>query len=170
MKKFLFIVLSMAFPLMATPSKGVLPDGLPDGFDDLAALASDMCGEEQEAVLPKPGFTRPYDFNGDGVLDYLVESSLFRCLPEGNLIWGGTAGTAYLIYVSRPDGRFERAYAASGHAIQLVDMFADGRAMAVVVYRHGLYCGLSGVSSCVSAVIWDPVTQGFSRFGYDPAR
>ena len=151
-----------------TTADTVLPERLPPGFDDLAAQVTAMCGEGQRAVLPGSGFTQPHDFNGDGVPDFLVESSDFRCYPEGNLIWGGTAGTAYFIYLSQPDGSFRRAFAAAGHALHLVDMFGDGRAMAVVIFHHGLYCGLSGVSSCVGAVIWDPVTGDFSGTGYEP--
>ena len=146
----------------------VLNEGLPAGFDDLAVQAAVMCGQGQRPVLPPSGFSQPHDFNGDGILDYLVESSGFRCYPNGNLIWGGTAGTAHFIYVSQPGGSFTRAYASSGHALQLVDMFGNGRAMAVVIYRHGLYCGLSGVSACVGAVVWDPVTDDFSGTGYEP--
>lgn len=144
------LLLSIASAIVCTSTLSmadtVLPEGLPPGFDDLAVQAADMCGEGQRAFLPRSGFSQPHDFNGDGIRDYLVESSGFSCYPERSLIWGGTAGTAYFIYVSQPDGSFRRAYAASGHALQLVDMFGNGRAMAVVIYRHGLYCGLSGVS------------------------
>ena len=162
--------IAVTFTSVAVLAEPILPEGLPPGFDDLASQAVEMCGEGQRPSLPISGFTRPHDFNGDGVMDYLVESSTFRCWPEGALIWGGTAGTAHFIYVSLPDGSFERAYAASGHALQLVDILGDGRAMAVVMFRHGLYCGLSGVSSCVSAVVWDPMTSKFSGAGHEQTR
>ena len=160
------LLVVLACPLAAAES--ILPDDLPVGFDDLASEAAEVCGEGRRPDLPMSGFTRPYDFNGDGVDDYLVDSSDFRCAPDFALIWGGTAGNAYLVYLSRPDGSFEQAYAASGNGMRLVDMWEDGRAMVLVIFRHGTYCGLAGVSSCVSAVIWDPVSQDFTGMGYEP--
>lgn len=146
-------------------AEAILPPDLPPGFEDIATQAMNMCGNEGHPELPITGFTQPHDFNGDGTADYLVESSQFRCQPHGELIWGGTAGTAYKIYNSHPDGSFKRAFEASGHALQLVDMFDDERAMAIVIFRHGSYCGLSGASSCVNAAIWDPITEAFTGMG-----
>lgn len=159
--------IAIAFTSIAAIAESILPEGLPPGFDDLASQTIEMCGKGQRPSLPLSGFTQPHDINGDGLMDYVVESSSFRCWPEGSLIWGGTAGTAKFIYVSLSDGSFERSYAASGHAQQLVDIFGDGRAMAVVIFRHGLYCDLSGISWCVSAVVWDPITGGFAGAGHE---
>lgn len=157
--------LGALFVMQHAQAEGTLPSGLPPGFEDIATQAIAMCGDEGRPELPIAGFTQPHDFNGDGTADYLVESSQFRCQPHGELIWGGTAGTTYLIYTSRPDGSFERAFEASGHALQLVDIFDDERAMAIVIFRHGSYCGLSGASSCVSATIWDPIIEEFTGVG-----
>lgn len=160
----------LAISLMAPTARAqeiVVPDGIPEAFDPLFQDAAQHCARDNTAEFPEESFTRPYDFNEDGVRDYFFDSSLFRCWPDSNLMYGGTAGTHYWAFVSGPDGTFSEKLHISAHAMQTVYMFNENRGLTFVFFHHGTACGRAGASPCVSALIWDNVRGEFVGRGWN---
>lgn len=139
------------------------PDDIPDSFDGIIQSAAPRCGSEGAARFDKGGFTAPYDLNDDGVNDYIVDSSYFRCFPESSLIYGGTAGTHYWFFISQDDGTFEEAMHLAAHNMQIVYF---GEKPTFVFAHHGGSCGYSGATGCVSAMFWSNFENKFIGKGY----
>lgn len=136
---------------------------LPEDFDGIIQTMAARCGSENTAVFSDSGFTTPYDLNDDGVNDYIVDSSFFRCYPERSLIYGGTAGTHYWFFVSQADGKFKEVMHLAAHNMQVVHF---GEKPTFVFAHHGGSCGYSGATGCVSAMFWSIFENKFIGKGY----
>jgi len=166
----LTIAAVLAFTLLAQKARAqeiVAPDSLPAEFAPLLQDAARHCARDNRAEFPEESFTRPHDFNADGVRDYFFDSSLFRCWPDSNLMYGGTAGTHYWAFVSGPDGTFTEKLHSSAHAMRTIYMFSNNRGLTLVFFHHGTACGRTGAAPCVSALIWDNVQEEFVGRGWN---
>jgi len=161
----IFCTLFCLAPSWGHAQSVLAPEQLPPALVTFTETLSERCSPESQAQIPRASFQRPYDFNRDGVKDYLISSRDFRCMPDGNLIFGGTAGTHYWVFISQSDGGFEEALHTAGHFMERVFFTKQQSAPALVFYHHGTACGLAGASACVGAVIWDGYAKRFVGTG-----
>lgn len=161
----LFCLLLLLAPSIGSSQNIGIPEGLPLSLVALTDTLRERCASASQAHFPNASFERPYDFNRDGVADYIVSSDQFRCYPTRNLMFGGTAGTHYWVFISQQNGQFTEAFHTAGHFMKPVFFNEHQTAPALVFFHHGTTCGLSGSSSCVGAVIWDGASNRFVGTG-----
>ena len=97
-------------PVLRAPKSIDAPSDLPANIYALVEAAAKRCGSDGTAQFSRGGFLQKYDFNEDGIQDYIVDSSYFRCMPDSHLIYGGTAGTHYAFFISQEDRFIGKGY------------------------------------------------------------
>lgn len=116
----------------------------------LAALAGECRSEMELSLTYDPQeVIASVDFNGDGVIDPVLDQSKVGC--DGSAAaWSGTGGAPVRIFVSNVQGGWDE-HTTGGFAGRVVVM---GHVPVWVQLVHGTACDGAGALPCAEALIW----------------
>ena len=83
---------------------------LPENVRKDIVYAEEMCGALGNMFMFDPDYIDKADFNGDGVTDYVIDTRGYDCGKLENSLFGGHSGKALYLYISTPDGSWEKMY------------------------------------------------------------
>ena len=153
------------FIVLGLPPANALPAAVQRSIGELR----DNCRERGAApASPRRGFIRRIDFNRDGRMDFILDTSRFACVPFANFSCG-SAGCRIDVFVSTPRGHANFL----GHTVHAVRLFTWRRETVMLVEFHGDICGLAGVQRCDQRLVWrggDFCTLSAGSTAYLPGR
>ena len=120
------------FIVLGLPPANALPAAVQRSIGELR----DNCRERGAApASPRRGFIRRIDFNRDGRMDFILDTSRFACVPFANFSCG-SAGCRIDVFVSTPRGHANFL----GHTVHAVRLFTWRRETVMLVEFHGDIC------------------------------
>ena len=140
-----------------------------DGFESAYATLLDGLRASCAAIdngafdAPDGAVSRTTDFNGDGVTDPVVREYEMGCSTSATLFSGGTGGGALHVFVSRPEGGFDRfAFLALNAAVIMPQGQTDRPVLLLAV--HPSQCDVVA-EPCMAAYAWSDIGRFVSPAG-----
>lgn len=138
----------------ATPLRAQTPQVFADTYAAFVETLRTRCTgfENGDFEAPADAVSATTDFNGDGVTDPVVEEYRFACSSSATLFSGGTGGGYAHVFVSRPDGGYDR-FEFLSHGVMIVMPQSRPDRPVLLLPVHGGQCEVTA-GPCYMSYVW----------------
>lgn len=155
----------MATVATTSPLHAETPKAFVDTYTPfMEALRARCTGfENGEFFAPEDAVSYTTDFNGDGITDPIVDEARFACSSSATMFSGGTGGGFIHVFVSQPDGSYQRFEFLAHGAKAIVPQGYPKRPILLLSVHSG-QCDVTA-EPCYVAYVWSKTGKFVSSSG-----
>jgi hypothetical protein len=152
--------------LVTAPLVAQTPAPWPTAVRTAVAGATAVCREAGGRPGRSPELVKTADLNGDGMIDYVVDWSLYQCVGAVSAMENGQSGHTVEVLVGGPGNTAASAYGNSVYGAKVETVAGKSRLWVDVA---AMDCGqnargvpFSNWQFCSRALVWDKATREFA--------